>query len=78
MLTEVRDETARRRGHFFFFNNHKNNFNNKTKESNKVITVSACDNIEHYVLKAATEVIGYEPVRDLPLMAAGLDSSRHH
>ena len=74
MLTEVRDETAREEDTSFFSTTTENNFNNKTKESNKVITVSACDNIEHYVLKAATEVIGYEPVRDLPLMAAGLDS----
>ena len=66
MLTEVRDETARQEDTFFSTTT-ENNFNNKTKESNKVITVSACDNIEHYVLKAATEVIGYEPVRDLAL-----------
>jgi acyl transferase domain-containing protein/acyl carrier protein len=49
-------------------------FHNKTKESAKTITVSALQSIEQYIMKAATEIIGHEPLRDQPLMAAGIDS----
>ncbi|MDA9097989.1 phosphopantetheine-binding protein [bacterium] len=49
-------------------------FHNKTKESAKTFTVSALHTIEQHIMKAATEIIGHEPVRDQPLMAAGIDS----